>query len=745
MIHGPCGNLNRLSPYMKDGKCIKQYPRALIHDTLTADDGYPQYRRRMPGLGEHFAIIQHGGTEIEIDNRWIVPYCPLPSKIFNTHLNVKYCHSIKSIKYICKYIHKGSDQAAFVIENSRDEVTIFQTGRYISSNEAVWRILGLPVHQRHPSVTHLSVHLENGQRVYFNEENIKQRAQEPPRTTLTEFFKACQNDEFAQTLLYYQMPTYYTWTAQKKWQSRKQGKVVENWPHICASDVLGRVYTVYPTNLECLHLRILLHKVTGPTLFQQLRTVDGIVCSTFKEACLNRGLLEDDRQWRNTLQEASVSDSPSQLRNLFAIILISCNPSDPKQLWLDHRESMSDDVCRQLNQLQPQISLDFTAEIFNKALTLLEGKVINISGKRLEQHGFTSPCRDLDLLPQTELLQETNYVMAKLDRIVSSTEPNLTFDQDSVYGKILKAVDDELEAIFFLDAPGGTSKTFLLNLLLAKIRSNRQVALAVTSLLEGGRTSHSMFKLPLDMGHLKTPVCNIRKGTGLAQLLQTTKLIVWDECTMAHKATMEALNRTLKDLYNSDKLMGGVCVLLAGDFRQILLVIPRGTPADELKACLKNSYLWHRVEVCKLTTNMRVHMRGDDALGEFSAQLLNIGEGKLPVNNGLICLPDNCRFIVDTEDNLLQKVYPNIHENYLQHQWLKERVILAPKNDTVDHINQLLLEKSPGTTTSFLSIDCVVEENDSVNYPAEFLNSLQPASMRPHNLQLCVGAPVMLL
>ncbi|XP_067932082.1 uncharacterized protein [Watersipora subatra] len=131
---------------------------------------------------------------------------------------------------------------------------------------------------------------------------------------------------------------------------------------------------------------------------------------------------------------------------------------------------------------------------------------------------------------------------------------------------------------------------------------------------------------------------------------------------MAHKATLEALDRMLKDLYNSDKLMGGVCVLLAGDFCQILTVIPKGTPADELKARLKDSYIWHCVEVCKLTTNVRVHLGGDDALGEFFAQLLNIGEGKLPVNNGLISLPDNCEFIVDTEENLLQKVYPNIHE-----------------------------------------------------------------------------------
>ena len=51
------------------------------------------------------------GKEIQIDNRWVVPYCPVLSKICNAHFNVEMCNSVKSIKYICKYIHKGSDMA----------------------------------------------------------------------------------------------------------------------------------------------------------------------------------------------------------------------------------------------------------------------------------------------------------------------------------------------------------------------------------------------------------------------------------------------------------------------------------------------------------------------------------------------------------------------------------------------------------------------------------------------------------
>ena len=73
----------------------------------------------------------------------------------------------------------------------------------------------------------------------------------------------------------------------------------------------------------------------------------------------------------------------------------------------------------------------------------------------------------------------------------------------------------------------------------------------------------------------------------MAKLLQQAKLIVWDECTMSHRGALDAVDRTLRDLKNTDTLMGGVTVVLAGDFRQTLPVIPRGTKADELKACLK--------------------------------------------------------------------------------------------------------------------------------------------------------------
>ena len=143
----------------------------------------------------------------------------------------------------------------------------------------------------------------------------------------------------------------------------------------------------------------------------------------------------------------------------------------------------------------------------------------------------------------------------------------------------------------FLDDSGGTGKTFLTNLILADIRSQGEIALAVDSseiaatLMEGGRTAHSALKLPLDIARQENPTCRITKNSGKGQVLRACKIIVWDECTMAHKKSLEALDSTLRDLRGNDSLMGGALVLLCGDFCQTLPVIPKSTPADEINAC----------------------------------------------------------------------------------------------------------------------------------------------------------------
>ncbi|XP_037928686.1 ATP-dependent DNA helicase PIF1-like [Teleopsis dalmanni] len=233
----------------------------------------------------------------------------------------------------------------------------------------------------------------------------------------------------------------------------------------------------------------------------------------------------------------------------------------------------------------------------------------------------------------------------------------------------------------------------------------------------------------------------------MAKVLQKCHIIVWDECTMAHKYSLEALNRTLKDLNANDRLFGGALILLAGDFRQTLPVIPRSTYADEVNACLKSYILWRNVHILRLTEIMRVGLQRDLAAELFAKQLMDIGNGNVSLheNTHFIKLPENFCKIVNSKEELIESVFPHIYQNFQNHQWLQSRAILAAKNLDVDEINSKIQAMLPGNLISLKSIDTVVDENEIVNYPTDFLNSLDLPELPPHNLVLKVGSPIILL
>lgn len=150
-------------------------------------------------------------------------------------------------------------------------------------------------------------------------------------------------------------------------------------------------------------------------------------------------------------------------------------------------------------------------------------------------------------------------------------------------------------------------------------------------------------------------MCNIPKQSNIAKVLRNCKFIVWDESTMAHKRGFEALDRSLKDIRNKNEVMGGATVLLTGYFRQTLPVIPRGSRADEVKACIKASYLWPLIEQLSLKKNMRVHLGGDVTAGKFSELLLKIGNGDFPELAGKLVITKNLGLVVTTLQELIVK------------------------------------------------------------------------------------------
>jgi len=218
----------------------------------------------------------------------------------------------------------------------------------------------------------------------------------------------------------------------------------------------------------------------------------------------------------------------------------------------------------------------------------------------------------------------------------TSRIPTLVPDQASVFSAIRDAIDSEgLGRRIFLKAPGGCGKTYLASMLLAYARGRGKVALAVASsgvaatLMPLGRTAHSRFKIPIDI-HARS-MCNFESGSDTAKLLKRTRLIVWDEATMAHRHCFEAVDRSIRDTIGNDAA-NRISWSLCGDFRQIPPVVRKGSIVQIIGASFCKSPLWSSFTKMELSTNMRVQTcvkkgNAEDAslLGTWASWLLAVG------------------------------------------------------------------------------------------------------------------------
>ncbi|KAK6998606.1 ATP-dependent DNA helicase PIF7, partial [Biomphalaria glabrata] len=726
MVHGPCGDYNKRAPCMKKGECTKAYPKEFLQTTHISDTFSISYRRRSPqdeGLTTHRKVGKKG-KDFKIDNTWIVPYSPLLCKMFETHVNVEICDLEKLQLYIGQLCIKYR-----ILSDDRDDDQC-QTERSITSSEAVWRILNFPLRENFPPVFSLDVHLQDQQSVYFTEDNFVQLATQPENTKLTAFFQLCEADQIAETLLYPEVSKYYTWT-KKKYHRRKRG-TRDTIKNVYSQETLARICAVHPSDSERYHLRLLLYEVPGPKSFDALKTVGGQKCETYKEACEKRGLIIREETWETTLQEAIEYSTAEQLRSLFSIILSFSKPSNPKSLWDKFKGNFSKDIKNRRKE-----------EKFIEALKQIENKCMLMNGKTIKDLNINSQTGSHESGAQDyEYNREMNYDITKLRESFKKDKPRLRKKQRSVFTAIQKQITSGGGGLFFLDAPGGTGKTFLLNMLLTKIRMQKKIALALAStglaasLLDGGRTAHSALKLPLDIATSIHPKCNISNNSGIARVLKECVLIVWDECTMAHKKSLEALNTILNEIRGSDTLMGGAVVVFSGDFRQTLPVIPGSTVSQQLNACIKSSYLWNKGLKVTLKKNMRVQNNK-----QFSKHLLRIGNGKYKT----ISFPWQFCHWEQSYEGLIKKVYPDILENFKSSEWLCERAILAPTNQCVDRLNVLIQDKLPGAITTYKSLDTVVNSEESELYPEEFLNTLELPGLPSHILQLKIGSAILLM
>lgn len=740
MVHGPCGQVNIKCPCMENGMCTKQYPKAFQEKTIETIDGYPMYKRSENGV-----TVEKKG--VRLDNRWIVPYNPYLCAKYSAHINVEICSTITAVKYLYKYVYKGQDRIMAGVQHGEiNEIQRYVDARYVSASEACWRIFHYELHDRSPAVQRLALHLQGQQTVIYKEGKAEEALDNIKNSTLTAWFRINSESSEARSIPYHLFPEHFTWnTSTGKWKPRKSGNAI------------GRLYQANPSEGERFYLRLLLHHTPGCTSYEDIRTLpDGTVCQTFKETALKRGFLQDDEEWVECLNETVLTASPSQVRLLFVTILVFCEPSSPDQMWDKFKKHMSEDITRK-NKYYSQPC------VFEKALQLIES-LLQHHGKSLQDYpGMPIPSENFTHLQELSkiMMEELSYRKEEQCERANNYEKQMNADQIKVYTEVIENVlsEESEQTLFFLDGPGGTGKTFLYNAILAKIRSEGKIALAVASsgiaaeLLEGGRTAHSRFKIPIPI--LPTSTCNISRQSELAKLLTQTSIIIWDEAPMLHRFVYECVHRTLCDLLKNDKHFGGKVVLLGGDFRQVLPVIRHASQAEIIESNLQRSFLWAHVKHVHLTINMRVktsqNRESAEANKAFERYLLSIGNGSEEIHSDIgfakiklpqeICIQPDDRGI----DNLIDTVFPDLNNAGFTEQ-MYMRAILTCRNENVDNINNKVMTRfNSGESKVYLSADAVGDPSQANLYPTEFLNTLTPSGLPPHKLYLKYNAPIILL
>ncbi|XP_013594329.1 PREDICTED: uncharacterized protein LOC106302348 [Brassica oleracea var. oleracea] len=771
MIHGPCGRMRPTSPCMDKGECTKNFPKPLSEHTRIDKSGFIVYRRRSDTTS--FVVK----NDIQVDNRFIVPHNLSLLKKYQAHINVEWCCRTSAIKYLFKYITKGVDRATALLEKNDpaanveggkkkkidmlNEIDRFLECRYISACEGSWRLFAFPIHYNQPNVVKLPVHLPGQHMMVFDEGDDLAEVvlrENTDKTMLTAFFEACNIYEEARELTYVEFPSRFVYhSSSKEWTPRQQGEAI------------GRVVYISPASGDSYFLRILLNVVRGPRGYDDLYTVGDLVFKKFKQACYARGLLDDDREWHEAIEEPSLWATGRQLRKLFVLILVYCQVIHPLKLWDHTWRLLAEDILYLKRKEFRFPSLDLQDEQL-KQYTLLEVE------KHLKEHNLS--LADYDDMPQPDksilseidnpdLRQELIYDVRKEAETHAQLFSALNQDQRNVYDAVLKSVKEHYGELIFVYGAGGTGKTYLYRTIIALLRSTSKIVIPVATagiaalLLPGGRTAHSRFKLPLNLDDRS--MCEIHKGSSLAALISKADLIIWDEAPMAHRHAFETLDRSLRDLLSHDnplaatKPFGGKTVLLGGDFRQILPVIPRGKRPDTVLASISKSYLWKMARVFTLSINMRLRQEDKD----FAKWILEVGDGEadtlasykskheegnqIYVDKGFLIPSSNA-----PHEALADAAYPNFLQNYRSNEYIKERAVLTPTNNTVHEVNAYLLSKVPSQAREYLSSDSIEleatpEDDWTSHYPQEYLNSLEFPGLPNHRLCLKVGAPVMML
>ena len=696
MIHQPCDTNDQAGCRQNSTKqCKRRFPKSMSSETIVLNNKYPKYRRR----GRYSCKV--GDRHVSDD--WVVPFSPFLLLKYGAHVNVEIASSIKSFKYVYKYVLKSPDKASIQI----NEVQAFLAGRLLSCSEAAWRFLGLPLHKEWPPVFRLQIHLPEAHTLLVDptaDADDVAAAAASSTSTLLQWFELNSQDPEARCLLYSQVPEHYTWSAtSKSWHKRQRGCCV------------GRVLQVSCRNQELFALKRLLSVVKGATSWTCLLSVDGFCYDNFQDACAARGLMADDSDIIAAFAEiAAVSCSLAHMRREFANLLVHRSCQNASQMF----QVFAAELCTG-GVVNPDSCME--------ALWAIEDEM-SMHGRSLQEpdFGFRLSERAASQLP-APCFRKHVFSREECESNMVDILPKFSDEQLAAQAVLLAAIGGEGSNVISIIASAGCGKSLFVSGLTWQLRSQGKIvvnvaasALAAT-LLPGGTTAHSSFRIPIPA--TESSFCGFKSSE--RELMKRCSCIFYDEVSMVSPEIANTLDRSLRDIMRTpDQPFGGKVVVFLGDFKQLLPVVP----AMKYVSTVKDCEWWSSCCVLTFTKNFRAATNA-----EYCSFLDDVGNGRVTH----ITVPPAS--LAQDEQDLMHRVYGDISTATQT-----GNLIMAFTLETCKKINKACMAAMTGESWDAAAYDDVKDNKDPDCYTDEYLAELTLHGVPPSVLPMTKGARYMI-
>ena len=386
-----------------------------------------------------------------------------------------------------------------------DEIEEYWNGRYHSATEGTWRILGFHITKKTPSVTSLPVHLPNP---IHNRQYSTHRPVGSLSALERYFLRPDGTFELDRVTYDFSNLRYSEYFQYFRLQSYNQTQV-DTHPHYFSERapppnvpsmhvILRQLNNPHVTRLQPIrlsfgdvfYLRVLLQ--TRPARsFEELRTVDGVIYTSFQAACVALNLFSDETEAEYCFTEAvEALQTPRQMRLLLIHMLTNECIATPAAIWMKFQQPLSEDF---------HISNGGNWDLaFSSTLLEIAG-CLREYGKEPQDYGLPQP----DYVGN-EVIAEIQRWSSHIPQFLSAVEEALVLfnvEQLRIFEIVWNAVQQDQPLCIFVDGKAGRGKTYLVNSLCSQVRGHGKIVLATATsafaaqLYPGGRTTHSTFKV----------------------------------------------------------------------------------------------------------------------------------------------------------------------------------------------------------------------------------------------------------